>query len=87
MVILKIDKGLTERLMEIKELKEQQARNLKGEELTLNLADNDVVIEVHKDGLKNYLEISDINGSFGLWIELTKNKFDKIKHIVRMLAP
>ncbi len=87
MVILKLDKGLAERLIETRELKEEQAKNIKGEELTLNLFDDEVAIETRKDGSKNYLEISDVNGSFALLIELSKDKFDRIKHIVRRLGP
>ena len=87
MVILKLDRGLAERLIQVKELKKEQAKNIKGEELTLNLFEDEVAIETRKDGARNYLEISDVNGSFALLVELTKDKFDKIKNIVRRLGP
>jgi hypothetical protein len=79
-VILKLDKGTTEKLLEWKELKTNQSKNLTGEELTFELNDEDVVIQMHKNKL---LEISDANGSFGLWIKLYPDRLKKLKHIVK----
>ncbi|MFQ6020513.1 MAG: hypothetical protein ACE5J4_00625 [Candidatus Aenigmatarchaeota archaeon] len=83
MIILKLDKGVAQRLIEWKDIRLDQPRNLAGKELSLELRSREVVIELHKDKRKKMLEISDINGSFGLWIDLTKDKFDKLKRITR----
>ena len=82
-VILKIDKGTAEKLMQWLEIKPDQSRNLTGKELTLRLEDKEVLIEPHKEGYRKMIEISDINGSFGLWIELTSEKIQKLKNILK----
>lgn len=85
-VILKIDKGTAEKLLQWIELKPEQSRNLTGKELTLELENKEVVIEIHKEGYKNMLEISDVNGSFGLWVELTVERIEKIKELLKNLV-
>jgi hypothetical protein len=82
-VVLKIDKGTAEKLIQWLELKPDQSRNLTGKELTLELENREVLIEPHKEGYKRMIEISDINGSFGLWIELTNEKIEKLKNILK----
>jgi len=87
MVILKIDKGTTSKLLEKKILKEDESKNLTGEELTLELKDRDVVIQAFREGIHSHMEIADVNGSFTLGIELSKDKLEKLRHIVRRLGP
>jgi len=82
-VVLKIDKGTAEKLIQWLELKPDQSRNLTGKELTLELENREVLIEPHKEGYKRMIEISDMNGSFGLWIELTNEKIQKLKDILK----
>jgi len=82
-VILKIDKGTAEKLMQWLEIKPDQSRNLTGKELTLRLEDKEVLIEPHKEGYRKMIEISDMNGSFGLWVELTNEKIQKLKNILK----
>ena len=82
-VILKIDKGTAEKLLQWLELKPDQSRNLTGKELTLELENREVLIEAHKEGYKRMIEISDVNGSFGLWIELTNERIQKLKDILK----
>ncbi len=79
-VILKLDKGTTEKLLEWKELKTNQSKNLTGKELTFELNDEDVVIQIHKNKM---LEIADVNGSFGLWLKLHPDRLKKLKNIVK----
>jgi len=79
-VILKLDKGTAEKLLEWKQLKPDQSKNLTGKELTFELQDDDVVIQMHKNRL---LEIADANGSFGLWIKLYPDRLKKLKRIVK----
>jgi hypothetical protein len=85
-VILKIDKGTAEKLIQWLELKPDQSKNLTGKELTLELENKEVFIEPHKEGYKYMIEISDINGSFGLWIELTNEKIQKLKDILKNMG-
>jgi len=82
-VILKIDKGTAEKLVQWLELKPDQSKNLTGKELTLELDNQEVTIEPEKEGYKRMIEISDVNGSFGLWIELTSDKIEKLKSILK----
>lgn len=82
-VILKIDKGTAEKLIQWLEIKPDQSKNLTGKELTLRLEDKEVLIEPHKEGYRKMIEISDINGSFGLWVELTSEKIQKLKNILK----
>lgn len=82
-VILKIDKGTAEKLIQWLELKPEHSKNLSGKELTLELENREVLIEPHKEGYKHMIEIADMNGSFGLWIELTNEKVEKLKNILK----
>ena len=79
-VILKLDKGTAEKLIEWTELRASQSKNLTGRELTFEIKDDDVIIEMHKNDL---LEIADTNGSFGLWIKLNPDRIKKLKHILK----
>jgi hypothetical protein len=81
-VILKIDKGTAERLLEWIEIKPWLSRNLTGKELTLEIHDEELVIALHRKEGKRFLEVSDVNGSFGLWFELTREKFEKLQRII-----
>lgn len=83
MVILKLDKGMIEKLLKEIALKPEQSRDLSGKELTLELENKEVVIELHTKDNKKLIEISDINGSFGLWFELKDDKLKKLNEIVK----
>jgi hypothetical protein len=85
-VILKIDKGTAEKLVQWIDLKPDQSKNLTGKELTMELLDREVLIEFHEEGHKKMIEISDINGSFGLWIELEDKKIQKLKDILKIMG-
>ena len=85
-VVLKIDKGTAEKLVQWLELKPEQSKNLTGKELTLELEDREVLIEPHKEGNKEMIEISDLNGSFGLWIELTNDKVQRFEEILKKMG-
>ena len=81
-VTLKLNKGTVEKLLEFTDLRIDESRNLTEKELTLELEDKDVLIELHeKEGM---IEIADFNGSFGIWLKLTKDKIKKIKEIANM---
>lgn len=80
-VILKIDKGTAEKLIKWLELKPNQSRNLTGKELTLEIENDEVVIEPHYNS-KKFIEISDANGSFGVWVELTQEKIERLKELL-----
>jgi hypothetical protein len=84
-VTLKLDKGTAEKLIEWMNIKSDQSRNLTGKELTLELNDKDVLIELHEK--ENLIEIADFNGSFGVWFELTNEKIEKLKEILRNMGP
>ena len=75
MATLKIDKGTAQRLTEWTNISEDDSKNLIGKEVTLEIKDNQIIIERDKDTL----EISDVNGSFGLWIKLDDKKLKKLK--------
>jgi hypothetical protein len=75
MATLKIDKGTAQRLTEWTNISEDDSKNLIGKEVTLEIKDNQIIIERDKDTL----EISDVNGSFGLWIKLDENRLKKLK--------
>jgi hypothetical protein len=79
-VILKLNKGTVEKLLEFTYLKPEQSRNLTGKDLTLQLNEEDILIELHeKEGM---IEIADFNGSFGVWFKLTRDRIKKLKEIV-----
>jgi len=79
-VTLKIDKGTAERLISWKTIHQRESKNLSGTELTLELEDDEIFIELHKKD--NLLEISDLGGSFGLWLKLEEDKIEKLRKIV-----
>ncbi len=81
-VTLKIDKGTVEKLLEWVELKPWLSRNLTGKNLSLEINDEELAIVLHRKEGKNFLEISDVNGSFSLWFELTLEKFEKLQKII-----
>ena len=80
--ILKINKGTAEKLLQWKEIKPNQSRDLSGQELTLEIENNELVIERHKQDYEEILEISDLNGSFGVWIQLTEENIRRLKSII-----
>ena len=84
-VTLKIDKGTAERLINWKNIRQRESKNLSGTDLTLELEDDEVLIELHRKD--NLLEISDLNGSFGLWLELEDDKIKKLKEIIEKTGP
>ena len=81
-MILKLNKGTVEKLLQWKSLKADQSKNLSGGELTLEVKDKEIVMQMHEDKFNNWLELADVNGSFGLWIQLTKDKYQKLKGIL-----
>jgi hypothetical protein len=86
-VILKINKGTAEKLREFDIIKPDESRNINEEELTLELNDKEILVELHKKDIEKKLEISDVNGSFGLWLDLNKEKVEKLKQVIRELGP
>jgi hypothetical protein len=82
--ILKINKGTAEKLLQWTEIKPNQSRDLSGKELTLEIENNELIIERHKEDYGEILEISDLNGSFGVWIQLTIENVRKLKGILDM---
>lgn len=78
MVELKLDKGMVKRLLSWKVITKDDAKNLDGKELTLEIRDIDIAIQKHK----KMLEISDVNGSFTLWIKLNEDKIKKLKELL-----
>ncbi len=79
MVILKLDKGFIEKLIKDSVLISEKSLNLTGEELTYELKDKELVVQFHKD--EKTIEITDINGTFGLWFKLKEDKVKKLKEI------
>ena len=78
-VILKLNKGTAEKLLEFTYIEPEQSRNISGKELTLEMDDKDFLIEMHeREGM---VEIADFNGSFGIWFKLTEEKAKKLKEI------
>ena len=80
--ILKINKGTAEKLLQWKEIKPNQSRDLSGQELTLEIENNELIIENHKKDYGDILEISDLNGSFGIWVQLTTENVQRLKSIL-----
>jgi hypothetical protein len=80
--ILKLNKGTAEKLVQWTELKPGQSMNLSGKELSIEVDNSDLVISPHKEGMKRWLEISDLNGSFGVWIELNRGNVDKLRGVL-----
>ena len=82
MAKLKIDKGTAEKLLQTKEIREEWSKNLSGKELTLEIDDNDIFMDLQNDGGEKWLELSDSNGSFGIWIKFTPRIKDTLKRIM-----
>lgn len=80
MPTLKLDKGFVKKLSDFKELSPEMSKDLSGEELTAQIADPQLVIQKHP-GKPPLLEIADVGGSFGLWIELRADKIRRLKEI------
>ena len=80
--ILKINKGTAEKLLQWTEIKPNQSRDLSGKELTLEIENNELIIERHKEDYGEILEISDLNGSLGVWVQLTMENVRKLKGIL-----
>ena len=83
MAILKLDRGFVKQLLKSKVLSEDDYKGINGEELELALKEKEVIIEFHKEKHKRILEISDVNGTFAMGIELNEDKFNKLKRIVK----
>lgn len=81
---LKLDKGFAKKLSDFKELSPEMSKDLSGEELTAKIADPQLVIQKHA-GKPPLLEIADVDGSFGLWIELRADKIRRLKEIAAKL--
>ncbi|MFH1229358.1 MAG: hypothetical protein V1678_02950 [Candidatus Aenigmatarchaeota archaeon] len=80
--VLKINQGTAERLLQWNELKPDQSRNLSGKDLTLEVHNSEIIVEPCKENNRNMLEISDTEGSFGLWLDLTSERIQKLKSIL-----
>lgn len=80
MAILKLDKGFVEKLIKNDILDSEKSLNLIGKELSYELKNKELVIQFHKE--ENMLEISDINGTFGLWFKLKEDKVKRLKEIM-----
>jgi len=80
--VLKVNQGTAEKLLQWAEIKAGQSKNLSGRELTLEMDTDEVFIESRKGEFRETLEISDAGGSFGLWVELTEEKIQKLKNIL-----
>ncbi len=78
-VILKVDKGTAEKLVDENKIKEDDVKNLSGEEVELNIEDGDFFIEKLKEKHKEFLELSDVEGTFSLWFDLTEERKEKLK--------
>jgi hypothetical protein len=81
-VIMKINKGTTEKLLEWKTIRADQSKNITDKDLAIEIENFDLVIEPHKEDGKRMLELSDLNGSFGVWIELTRENVSKLKGVL-----
>lgn len=81
--LLKINQGTAEKLLKWTDIKPTQSRNLGSKELTVEIEDDEVVIEKHIEDYREFLELSDLNGSFGVWVELTKESIQKLKSILK----
>jgi hypothetical protein len=80
--VLKINQGTVERLLQWNELNADQSRNLSGKDLTLEVHNSEIIVESCKENNKDMIEISDTEGSFGLWLELTYERIQKLKSIL-----
>jgi len=81
---LKLDKGFAKKLSEEGKLTPDMSKDLSGEELTAEIVDPQLVIQKHP-GKPPLLELADVGGSFGLWIELRADKVRRLKEIAAKL--
>ncbi len=81
---LKLDKGFAKKLSDFTKLSPEMSKDLSGEELTAEILDPELVIQKHK-GEPPTLEIADVNGSFGIWVDLRADKVRRLKEIVAEL--
>jgi hypothetical protein len=77
---LLLDKGFVKKLLREGSLHPIQSKELSGEELELEMENKDLFIDFDKD---KKIEISDVNGTFALEFELTKDKLEKLKKFVK----
>ena len=84
-VTLKIDKGTAEKLLEWTDIGPDKSRNIIGKELTIDFNDREVLVEFHPK--EKMLEISDLEGSFGIWFNITDEKIEKFKEIIKFMGP
>lgn len=80
-VVLTLDKGMVEQLVERERIKAGHSKGLTGEEVSVEINDKELAIEIYKKHNKKIVEISDINGGFELVFEATKDKIEKFKDI------
>ena len=76
---------MVERLLEWTAIRPDESRNLIGKELTLEANDKDLMIQFHPK--EEMLEISDFEGSFGIWFKVTNDKIEKFKQIIKDMGP
>jgi len=79
---LKLNKGFAKRLSDVGKLSPEMSRDLSGDELTAEIVDPQLLIQKHP-GKPPVLEISDVGGSFGLWIDLRADKVRRLKEIIK----
>jgi hypothetical protein len=84
-VTLKLDKGMIEKLMEWTDINVDSSKNLSGKELTFEVKDSDILIELHPK--EKMVEICDFEGSFGIWFSITDDKIKKFKEIIKEMGP
>jgi hypothetical protein len=80
--VLKINQGTAERLLQWTELKPDQSRNLSGKDLTLEVNNSEIIVASCRESGRDMLEISDTEGSFGVWLDLTSERVQKLKSIL-----
>ncbi len=81
-VVLKIDKGTAKKLVEQGKIEEEDSKDLTSEEIELNIKDGNLFIESLEEEHKKLLEISDTEGSFSVWFDLTEERKEKLKKIL-----
>ena len=84
---LKLNKGTTERLVEWGKIAEDEPKNITEGDFTLEIDEKNLFLELHTKERGRTLEISDVNGTFGLWLHLNKGKVEKLKQILNRLGP
>ena len=59
-----------------------RTKDNKIEEIELNIKDGNLFIESLEEEHKKLLEISDTEGSFSIWFDLTEDRKEKLKKIL-----